>query len=142
LVNKFILCGHAAPLSPTNQNPVKIMDFQSFAQPCANAPVGGFVVGVFFSGDPQYREANGLAASPVDSHIYSPPPDSPHTLQRTALVNEAYIRLIESPHQCLESLAHFKAVCARIFRRILVDGVWHRYADLPAWQALVSRTPE
>ena len=52
-----------------------------------------------------------------------------HTLQPTALVNEAYIRLIESPHQCWESLAHFKAVCSRILRRILVDYARRRKSD-------------
>jgi len=52
-----------------------------------------------------------------------------HTLQPTALVNEAYIRLIESPYQCWESLAHFKAVCARILRRILVDYARRRKSD-------------
>jgi RNA polymerase sigma factor (TIGR02999 family) len=44
-----------------------------------------------------------------------------HTLQATALVHEAYLRLLESAHLNLEDRAHFLAVCARTMRRILVD---------------------
>jgi len=51
-----------------------------------------------------------------------------HTLQPTAVVHEAYIRLIESPHQCWESLAHFKAVCACTIRNFLVDYARKRNA--------------
>ena len=47
-----------------------------------------------------------------------------HTLQATALVNEAYVRLMDSRHTTFESRAHFFAVCARAMRRILVD--WAR----------------
>jgi RNA polymerase sigma factor (TIGR02999 family) len=51
-----------------------------------------------------------------------------HTLQPTALVNEAYIKLVEKPQQCWESRAHFKAVCARIIRNFLVDYARKRNA--------------
>jgi len=47
-----------------------------------------------------------------------------HTLQATALVHEAYVRLLESSHPSLHDRAHFFAVCARMMRRILVD--WAR----------------
>jgi len=44
-----------------------------------------------------------------------------HTLQTTALVNEVYLRLVDSPQRNWENRAHFFAVCAQLMRRILVD---------------------
>jgi RNA polymerase sigma factor (TIGR02999 family) len=44
-----------------------------------------------------------------------------HTLQPTALVNEAYLRLIDVTHVRWQNRAHFLAVAARMMRRILVD---------------------
>jgi RNA polymerase sigma factor (TIGR02999 family) len=44
-----------------------------------------------------------------------------HTLQTTALVNEAYLRLVESQGVRWQNRAHFIAVCAQLMRRILVD---------------------
>ncbi len=44
-----------------------------------------------------------------------------HTLQTTALVNEAYIRLVEGAEVPWRDRTHFYAVCARLMRRILVD---------------------
>jgi RNA polymerase sigma factor (TIGR02999 family) len=44
-----------------------------------------------------------------------------HTLQPTALVNEAYLRLIETRRMNWQNRAHFLAMAARIMRRILVD---------------------
>jgi RNA polymerase sigma factor (TIGR02999 family) len=44
-----------------------------------------------------------------------------HTLQATALVNEAYLRLIEVKHVQWQNRAHFFAMSARVMRRILVD---------------------
>ena len=43
-----------------------------------------------------------------------------HTLQSTALVNEAYLRLVDVELP-LESRNHFLAIAAKIMRRILVD---------------------
>ena len=51
-----------------------------------------------------------------------------HTLQTTALVNEAYLRLVDSAHSNWEGRAHFFAVCARVMRRILVDWARSRQA--------------
>jgi RNA polymerase sigma factor (TIGR02999 family) len=45
-----------------------------------------------------------------------------HTLQATALVNEAYVRLIEVDHVRWQNRAHFFAMSARVMRRILVDS--------------------
>ena len=47
-----------------------------------------------------------------------------HTLQTTALVNEAYVRLIDGKQVNWQNRAHFFAVSARLMRRILVD--WAR----------------
>ena len=44
-----------------------------------------------------------------------------HTLQPTALVNEAYLRLVEVRNVRFENRAHFFAISAQIMRRILVD---------------------
>ena len=43
------------------------------------------------------------------------------TLQTTALVNEAYLRLIDAGNVKWESRAHFLAISAQLMRRILVD---------------------
>ena len=44
-----------------------------------------------------------------------------HTLQTTALVNEAYLRLIDSSRVRWQNRAHFFAISAQLMRRILVD---------------------
>lgn len=44
-----------------------------------------------------------------------------HTLQTTALVNEAYVRLIDWKNARFENRAHFFGVSAQLMRRILVD---------------------
>ena len=44
-----------------------------------------------------------------------------HSLQATALVNEAYLRLIDVQHVNWQNRAHFLAMSARLMRRILVD---------------------
>ena len=43
------------------------------------------------------------------------------SLQATALVNEAYLRLVDARTLTLRDRAHFFALSARIMRRILVD---------------------
>jgi RNA polymerase sigma factor (TIGR02999 family) len=52
-----------------------------------------------------------------------------HTLQSTALVNEAFIRLIGSRPADLQSRAHFVAVASRLMRQILVDYARNRQAN-------------
>src|SRR5258707_13831647 len=44
-----------------------------------------------------------------------------HTLQPTALVNEAYLRLVDLKQMQWQNRAHFFAMAARLMRRILVD---------------------
>ena len=45
-----------------------------------------------------------------------------HSLQATALVNEAYLRLIDVQHVHWQNRAHFLAMAARLMRRVLVDS--------------------
>ena len=45
-----------------------------------------------------------------------------HTMQATALVNEAYLRLIDVQRVEWQNRAHFFAMAARLMRRILVDA--------------------
>ena len=44
-----------------------------------------------------------------------------HTLQTTALVNEAYMRLVDQKQVHWQNRAHFLAIAAQLMRRILVD---------------------
>jgi RNA polymerase sigma factor (TIGR02999 family) len=44
-----------------------------------------------------------------------------HSLQTTALVNEAYTRLVDYKHMQWQDRAHFFAVAAQLMRRILVE---------------------
>jgi RNA polymerase sigma-70 factor, ECF subfamily len=52
-------------------------------------------------------------------HMRQERPD--HTLQATALVHEAYVRLVNQPQRTWQNRAHFIAVAAQVMRRILVD---------------------
>ena len=62
-----------------------------------------------------YRELRHLAAR----YMRRERPD--HTLQPTALVHEAYLKLIEQRRVSWESRAHFYCVAARLMRRVLLD---------------------
>ena len=62
-----------------------------------------------------YRELRRLASS----YMRGERPD--HTLQPTALVHEAYLRLVKLHGADWQSRDHFFAVSARIMRRILID---------------------
>jgi len=52
-----------------------------------------------------------------------------HTLQTTALVHEAYMRLAGSAAVSFECRSQFFAVCAQVMRRILVDWARSRQAQ-------------
>src|SRR5215467_2802994 len=58
------------------------------------------------------------------AHRYMSDERPGHTLQTTALVNEAYMRLVDSGHANWECRTHFFGVCAALMRQILVD--WAR----------------
>src|SRR5215471_5084183 len=51
-----------------------------------------------------------------------------HTLQPTALIHEAYLRLVEYGGAGYQSRKHFFAIAARVMRQILVDHARARYA--------------
>jgi RNA polymerase sigma factor (TIGR02999 family) len=52
-----------------------------------------------------------------------------HTLQPTALVHEAYIRLVDQRRAAWQNRAQFLAVASQVMRRILVDGARARRAE-------------
>jgi RNA polymerase sigma factor (TIGR02999 family) len=60
------------------------------------------------------------------AHRYMRREAAGHTLQTTALVNEAYLKLVDVSRVAWQDRAHFFAVCANIMRRILVDEARHR----------------
>ncbi len=55
------------------------------------------------------------------AHHYMRRENPGHTLQTTALVNEAYLRLVEQKQVHWKNRAHFFALSAQLMRRILVD---------------------
>lgn len=79
----------------------------------------------------QWQEGNGAALEALMPLIYSElkrlaasylrreRPD--HTLQSAALVNEAYLRLIDQTQVSWQNKAHFFGIAAQMMRRILVD---------------------
>ncbi|MEW6733196.1 MAG: sigma-70 family RNA polymerase sigma factor [Acidobacteriota bacterium] len=51
-----------------------------------------------------------------------------HTLQPTALINEAYLRLVDIKDKNWQNRAHFFGIAARLMRQILVDHARNRNA--------------
>jgi len=45
-----------------------------------------------------------------------------HTIEPTALVKEAYLRMFATPAPNIADKAHFRALASRIMRRILIDS--------------------
>jgi RNA polymerase sigma factor (TIGR02999 family) len=62
-----------------------------------------------------YRELRGMARR----YMAAERPN--HTLQASALVNEAYLKLVDVRQMQWQNRAHFFGVCAQMMRRILVD---------------------
>jgi RNA polymerase sigma factor (TIGR02999 family) len=52
-----------------------------------------------------------------------------HTLQPTALVNEAYLRLVDQRDAKWQNRAHFYGIAAKLMRRILVDHARVKFAE-------------
>jgi len=52
-----------------------------------------------------------------------------HQLQTTALVHEAYLRLVDVNRMAVDSRTHFFALAARLMRQVLVDSARHQRAD-------------
>lgn len=83
------------------------------------------------AGDPQalerlmplvYSELRRLAANYLRRERQN------HTLQPTALVNEAYLKLVDQKGARWQNRAQFYGVAAQLMRRILVDHARHRQA--------------
>jgi RNA polymerase sigma factor (TIGR02999 family) len=55
------------------------------------------------------------------AHAYMARERAGHTLQTTALLNEAYLKLVDARNVEWQDRAHFLAISARLMRRILVD---------------------
>ena len=55
------------------------------------------------------------------AHAYMRRENPDHTLQTTALVNEAYLKLIDQNKTHWQNRAHFFAIAAKIMRRILLN---------------------
>ena len=70
-----------------------------------------------------YRELRKLA------HGYLRQERSDHTLQPTALINEAYLRLVKQDFPEWQSRRHFYGVAAQLMRQILVEHARGRAAD-------------
>ena len=70
-----------------------------------------------------YEELRSLAAGLMARERYS------HTLQATALVNEAYLRLVKSDKVRYQDIHHFYLVAATTIRRILTDHARAKNAD-------------
>src|SRR4051812_35397246 len=69
-----------------------------------------------------YKELRKLAASYLRRESQN------HTLQPTALVHEAYLRLVDQKGPHFENRSHFFGVAARLMRQILVDHARRRNA--------------
>jgi RNA polymerase sigma factor (TIGR02999 family) len=61
------------------------------------------------------------------AHRYMRREQPGHTLQTSALVNEVYLRLVDSSHVRWQNRVHFFAVSAQLMRRILVDFARSRH---------------
>lgn len=55
------------------------------------------------------------------AHYYMSRERAGHTLQTTALINEAYLRLAQGKQEHFQNRAHFFAVAANLMRQIMVD---------------------
>ena len=54
--------------------------------------------------------------------------DPSATLNPTALVNEAYLKFVDSPHLASTSSLHFKRIAARAMRQVLIEAARRRNA--------------
>jgi RNA polymerase sigma factor (TIGR02999 family) len=63
----------------------------------------------------------------AQSYLSKERPD--HTLQATALVHEAYMRLVDWQNASWQNRAHFFSVAANVMRRVLVDHARRKNAE-------------
>lgn len=94
-----------------------------------------------------YSELRSLAAR----YLRRERPD--HTLQPTALVHEAFMRLVDQSRVVWQNRAHFFGIASQMMRRILVDHArqrrsakrdpgTYRIASMPGVEAATDRDPE
>lgn len=84
------------------------------------------------------------------AHRYLQKEHAGHTLQTTALVQEAYLKLVEQKSVVWESRSHFFAIAATMMRRILIDYAKTRHRvrrggeheDLPLENAMTISVSE
>lgn len=84
------------------------------------------------------------------AHRYLQKERAGHTLQTTALVHEAYLKLVEQKSVAWESRSHFYAIAATMMRRILIDYAKTKrrvrrggeHQDLPLENALTISASE
>jgi len=69
-----------------------------------------------------YKELRRLAASHLRRERKS------HTLQPTALVHEAYLRLVDQSNPLWENRSHFYGIAARLMRQVLVEHARRKQA--------------
>jgi RNA polymerase sigma-70 factor (ECF subfamily) len=60
------------------------------------------------------------------AHLYTGRESPGNTLQTSALVNEAYLRLADQTNPRWQNRAHFFAICSELMRQILVDHARRR----------------
>jgi RNA polymerase sigma factor (TIGR02999 family) len=77
-----------------------------------------------------YKELRRLAASQLRKERKG------HTLQPTALVHEAYLRLVDQKNPNWQNRSHFFGVAAQLMRRILVDHARGKQAGKRAVQTI------
>jgi RNA polymerase sigma factor (TIGR02999 family) len=71
------------------------------------------------------------------AHHYMSRERAGHPLQTTAILNEAYLRLVENTQRPWQTRTHFVAAAAQLMRRIMVDQSWRVPAGI---SALADRT--
>ena len=84
------------------------------------------------------------------AHRYLQKERAGHTLQTTALVHEAYLKLVDQKSVAWESRSHFFAIAATMMRRILIDYAKSKHrlrrggvqSDLPLENALTISVSE
>jgi RNA polymerase sigma-70 factor (ECF subfamily) len=69
------------------------------------------------------------------AHHYMSRERTGHTLQTTALLNEAYLQLVDDPKRNWQNRTHFMAAAAQLMRRIIVDYARERRSKYP-WTRL------
>jgi RNA polymerase sigma factor (TIGR02999 family) len=62
------------------------------------------------------------------AHHYMSRERAGHTLQTTAILNEAYLRLVDNTKPLWQTRTHFVAAVAQLMRRIIVDHARERHS--------------